>query len=236
MRWRAALVSSNLMQIDRAGWLRTRAPRISCVAVALVAALLISACDASASPPPIQPTAAPTPTPTPNPHLADPAELNAVYSYLGRHGLKIIPNTASTGEAGVRGSLTATYDGWPLLITDYTSAVTLAKDGFVAGAKAGPGDAPFAIVGLNILVEYGPPESAKVPAAPERRFVLSAQRLVDLLDRLLGPLSQRSVVSLKLPPAPSPSVAPSPSAKSSPSAKPRSPAPKPRSPKPSPSR
>jgi hypothetical protein len=122
-----------------------------------------------------------------------------VYAALIGAGLSIVPSTASTG--GPRGEprtrVNLTFDGWPLVPSEFSSSAALAASGYQTGAP-GKGAAPYAFAGLNILVEYGPTGSG-APAAPPERYRASAQTIVDILDPLLGPLSQRSVVPASIP-------------------------------------
>ncbi len=189
-------------------------------------AVLAAACGGAASPAP-SPAPSPTPTPTPNPHLSEPASVDAVFTYLtGIGGLRIVANTASVGVNGVPSKvIDATYAGWPLTLSQFASHAQL-----VAATKFNPkdrtqvGDAPYSIVGLNILVEYGPRSGRTGVTPPDHAYVTSAIALATVLDQLLGPLAQRSVQPIALPtqpPAPGASpAAPSGSAKPSPKASP----------------
>ncbi len=109
-----------------------------------------------------------------------------------------------------------TYDAWPLVLTQYTSAKTLVSEsGFNPKAKPVLGNPPFALAGLNILIEYGSSTQNGPPAAPSAQFVSAFQQLVQIVDPLIGPLQQRSVTAVVLPtptPAPSASALPHPSA------------------------
>ncbi|HEY3523658.1 MAG TPA: hypothetical protein VGK63_08135 [Candidatus Limnocylindrales bacterium] len=95
--------------------------RAAGVAVGLTAALALAACGGGAAPSP-SPSAAPTPTPTPNPHLAAPASVDAVFTWLTRHGLTIIPNNADARDSGEPVKrINATYAGWPLILSQYST-------------------------------------------------------------------------------------------------------------------
>jgi len=174
----------------------------SLATVAFVAAL-VAACGPGATPPPVA-TPDPTPVITPNPHLAEPASVDEVFRLLTRAGLRITPNTASTGADGqLVKRINATYMDWPLVLSQYSSTAALRKaERFGAKVQPRQGDAPFTFAGLNILVEFGPHASNdRVPASPSPAKRDAAIALVAALDSLLGPLVQRSVTPVPLPAA-----------------------------------
>ena len=179
----------------------------------LAAALLVGACGSPAPSTTPAPTAAPTPTP--NPHLTDPASVDVVIRKLAGAGIRIQPNNASSGRNGepVK-AINFTYDGWPLVISQFSSSAALrANAGFDPAKEPRHGDATYIVAGLNILIEYGPGIRTTQDPPPDPRFRSAAMRLVDVLDPLLGPLQQASLDPLPLPsPSPSPTVAPSPTA------------------------
>ena len=192
------------------------------IAPALLAALLVAACGGA------QPSTAPVvdattgPVATPDPHLAEPATADDVLRKLALAGLRITPNNASVGPSGEPiKSINASFEGWPLQISQYSSGVALRKVEKFDPAK-GPrgGDSTYMLVGLNILVEYGPAIHTKKDPPPDARFRSSALKLVEVLDPLLGPLEQVSIDPLPLPGAPA-TTAPSPSAAASPEASPK---------------
>ena len=196
---------------------RARASATASIASLFLFGALLAACGTAAvtpSPPP-----SPTPTPTPDPHLSEPASVGAVFAGLNAAGLKITANNADTGGANgePRKRLNTTYAGWPLILSEFSSAKALASwSGFKADETPGIGDAPFNLVGLNILVEFGP-HAKNAQTVPDPKFVQAAQALVDALDPLLSPLSQSSVQPLEVPlpsaaPSASGSTGPSPSA------------------------
>jgi hypothetical protein len=177
---------------------------------------VLAACGSATGAP--SPTPTPTATPTPDPHLPDPTSVQVVYQALLAAGLKIQPSTASSGGASgePRKSVNATYDGWPLVMREFSSSAALAAVDPTRSSKPGKQDPPFTLAGLNLVFEYGP-AGASAPI-PERQRA-SAQRLADVLDPLIGPLRQRSVVPLVLPdaqPTPEPSAAPSASTSATP--------------------
>ena len=194
------------------------------LALALGAALLAAAC--GSTPATVAPTVTPPPpTATPNPHLTDPASVDVVYNALVRAGLQISANSADTGTGAMIKRYHLTYDAWPLVLTEYTSAKTLVSEsGFNPKAKPVLGNPPFALAGLNILIEYGSSTQNGPPAAPSAQFVSAFQQLVAIVDPLIGPLHQRSVTPVVLPtPTPPPSASPAPH----PSASPGKPTPRP---------
>ena len=137
-------------------------------------------------------------------------------------GLKVVPNNATAGRDGepVK-AVNATLDGWPLVVAQYTSASALRKVAKFNPSK-GPavGDATYTIVGLNILIAYGPQIHDRRAPRPEARFRTSALRIVEVLDPLLGPLQQVTVDPLPLPSRPAASAAASSSAPAPSAAKP----------------
>ena len=177
-------------------------------------ALIAAAC--GSTPPSAPPSAAPTPVVTPNPHLGDPATAQDVFNGLGRQGLKITPNTAvtGTGGAGVITRINATYQGWPLDVTQYKTSADLAKAAaWTAGEAPGRGEPPVALAGYNILVRWGPWGTGTKPAVPEDQKVAALGALVAALDRLISPLRTRTIVPVQVAvvvatTAPGPSSAP----------------------------
>lgn len=184
---------------------RAASPGRIAVRLALLFGVLAASLTGCGSAPTPAPTARPTaaPTPTPNPHLADPATADAVYRGLAAAGLSISANTAVSGGPGgePRTTISATYAGWPLLLSEYSSRAALdAAVGSLAGPP-GQGRPPYAFAGLNILVLYGPMQQLYSPSAPAGPFRTAAAALVDALDPLVGPLRQQAVVAVPLPSA-----------------------------------
>jgi hypothetical protein len=188
-------------------------------------ALLVVACGGAAKPSASAPPVA-APTATPDLHLKDPASVDPIFRALSLGGLRIVANTASEGPGGEPSEIiNATYAGWPLLLSQYSSHSSL-----IAHTKFDPndhnraGDPPFSIVGLNILIQFGPTTGRTGVTPPDASYIAAAQKLVAVIDPLLGPLAQRSVVPLNLPVAsvpPSPSLLPSASPSTKPSTKPK---------------
>ena len=168
----------------------------------LVASLFVTACGSTpASPTPAPSQAAATPSPTPDPHLVAPVALEAVYTALQKAGLKINADTAGVGKPGAEPTrqLVATYEGWPLIISQYSSTKALdqAKK-WKKGKRPGQGEPPLAIKGLNILVEWGP-TTGRRPPEPDARQLAAIDALVTALDPLLYPLSDRAIVKVDVP-------------------------------------
>jgi hypothetical protein len=167
-------------------------------ALALVVLVAAACGSAPASAPP---SVAPTPVATPNPHLADPATAQDVFNGLGRQGLKITPNTAVTGVggAGVVTRINATYQGWPLDVTQYKTSADLAKAAaWATGEAPGRGEPPVALAGYNILVRWGPWGTGTKPPVPEDQRVAALGALVTALDRLISPLRTRTIVPVQV--------------------------------------
>ena len=83
-------------------------------------------------------------------------------------------------------------------------------------------EAPYAWAAMNVLIQYGP-ISAKPPNKPDAGRQDTATKIVELLDPLVWPIYQHSVVSIpSRTPAPTaaPSASPVPSAAPSKAAKP----------------
>ncbi len=183
----------------------------------LVIGVLTAACgSATPTPTPAATTAASAaPVATPDPHLTTPASLEVVFRALQDAGLKLVADTAGTGKAGKEPlrDLVATYEGWPLIISEYSSAKALARaKKWKAGKKPGQGEPPIAIKGQNILVEWGP-TTGKRPPKPDSHQKDALAALIAALDPMLYPLKVRSNVTVELPvhtstPAASPAASP----------------------------
>jgi hypothetical protein len=131
---------------------------------------------------------------------------------MGSAGLKIIPNTASEGSDPIK-RITATYADWPLVLSEFSSAHALQTVGkFDPDRKLSRGEAPYILVGLNIMVEYGPRDTNDpAPTPADARQLKALMALVAALDPLLGPLTQRSIQPVALPtPIPTPTPVPTP--------------------------
>ncbi len=193
---------------------------------AVATAWLVAGCGAAAvaTPTPLPtPTATPVPSRTPQPPLTAPASADAVYLALLADGLVIAPLDA---DAGINGRdpvkrIHATYEGWPLAISQFMTAKSLASGiHWAAGTKPGRGEAPIAFIGENILVQWGPIATTKGPTTPDADHLASAGRLRDALNGLVGPLKSRTIVPIPATPAASPGSSPAAGASAAPSAKP----------------
>jgi hypothetical protein len=133
--------------------------------------------------------------------LVAPASAADVFDALLSAGLTISPNNGSGGSnREPREVINATYAGWPLTLSSFSSAEALGTvGGFEPGAAPGAGDAPYSFAGLNVLVEFGPSTDGELPAAPELRFAAAAGELVDALWPVIGPLAQSAAAPIELP-------------------------------------
>lgn len=192
------------------------------VAALALSAVLVACGGPSGSP---SPNGSGGPVATPDPHLAAPVSVDALYRMLGAAGIHITPNTASKGANGEPVKrIVGTYRDWPIALSQYSSNAALRTE-----AKFDPkvppvrGEAPYIVEGLNILVEFGPRiTNDRSPAPPPGDKTAAMIALVQVLDPLLGPLSQRSVVPLpQIGPAESATPAPSASRKAGPKPTPK---------------
>jgi hypothetical protein len=184
-------------------------------------AVMLTACGATApaSAPPA--TVAPTPVITPDPHLTEPATADAIFNAIRSAGLNLSISNAIGGDPNspIVKQINAAVDNWPLVIVQYKDGATLrAALKWDPKKPPGNGNPPYAFVGLNILVDFGP--SIGKPAPPDSIREAQARALVAALDPLLWPLEQRSVTPI--PTSTAIAVNPSPSTKASakPSTKP----------------
>jgi hypothetical protein len=195
-----------------------RGPQVAAAAIALALSVVVSACGGQSTT--ASQGASGGPVVTPDPHLAEPVSVDALYRMLGAAGIHITPNTASKGPNGEPiKRIVGTYHDWPIVLSQYsTSAVLRSKAKFDPKVPPVRGEAPYIVEGLNILVEFGPRitnDQSPPPPPDDKRAAMIA--LVDVLEPLLGPLSQRSVVPLPLKgPAASPTPAPAASRPASP--------------------
>ena len=174
--------------------------------------LLVAACGQTAAPS-TPPTPIPTPVITPDPHLTEPVTADQVFRILGSAKLGMRANNATLGGGNpdIVKVINADIGNWPLRITEYRSSAALSKDlGWKAGSAPVRNERPYAIAGLNVLVEFGPVSTATTPTTPDASRQQIAASIVTVLDPLLWPLLQHSVAV-----APARTVAPPPSAPSS---------------------
>jgi len=152
---------------------------------------------------------------TPDPHLTEPVAADDVYKAFGSGGVAITPINANLGQGdpNIVKQINANLGGWPLRITQYKSGAVMRRAlDWTPGQAPGGDEAPFAFAGLNILVTFGP-ISARAPSPPDDSRRQAAASIVAILDPLLWPLAQRSVVAI-------PSRTPIPVATPVPTAKP----------------
>lgn len=140
---------------------------------------------------------------TPDPHLAVPATAGQVFTGLGRAGLRITPNSASTYDdetAAVVTRINATYADWPLDVSEFRTAddLTKATSSWKADKGPGKGEPPISIVGHNILITWGPRITNHRPGDLDAQQAAALGELVDALETLLSPLRARSVVPIEL--------------------------------------
>ena len=89
--------------------------------------------------------------------------------------------------------INATYAGWPLVLVEYRSSASRKRlEPITPGRPPGPGDPPFAFAGLNLVIEWGPRLERRRPGPPPATYLAAAVRLAAELDRLIGPLAERS--------------------------------------------
>lgn len=173
--------------------------------------MLLGACGQTAAPS-VRPTSIPTPAITPDAHLTEPVSADQIFRILGSAKLGMKADHATLGgDPGILKVINADIGNWPLRITEYRSSAALHKDlRWKAGAAPARDEAPFAIAGLNVLVEFGPTGSAGTATAPDAGRQQVAASIVAVLDPLLWPLLQHSVTV-----APARTAEPPPSAPSS---------------------
>ena len=196
-----------------------RGARLPILAAGLLALMVVGCAPAAVASAP--PTAEPTPVVTPDPHLKEPVTADQVFRALSAARLGMIANNANSGGGNpdIVKLINADVGSWPLRITEYrTSAVLTRALGWKPGVALGGDEAPYAFAGLNILIQFGP-ISTRPPAAPNVSRQEAVASIIAVLDPLLWPLAQRSVVAVPTRTA-IPTVTPAPSVK--PSAKPSS--------------
>ncbi|MGK2849762.1 MAG: hypothetical protein ACSLFN_02475 [Candidatus Limnocylindrales bacterium] len=192
--------------------------RVGLALTMVVTAWLAAAC---ATPvPSASPTVRPTPVITPDPHLDDPATADAVFLALGSAGLRLTANNAigGTDDSPLIKRINATYLGWPLAVSQYRTSSALAKlTDWPADARPDQGQPPITIVGLNILIEWGPTTGSE-PPTPSGPQLEGLRDMAATLDVLLSPLRARSVVTVPGVVAPSagPSAGTSPAGEATP--------------------
>jgi len=179
------------------------------LAAGAAVALIVMTCCASppASSPPVTPR--PTPVITPDPHLTDPATADDIFRAIRVGGLPLHVTNATSGDPNspVVKRINADIGNWPLIISEYrTSALLRESLKWDPKAPLAQGNPPYAFVGMNILVEFGPVTG--LLSRPDNSRQKQAEGLVALIDPLLWPLEQRSLLPLPVKtPAPATAVA-----------------------------
>jgi hypothetical protein len=193
----------------------------------LFAALAIVAGACGGPPPSTAPVAVATPLVTPNPHLKDPATADQVFIELGKGGLHITATNAASGTDGSEPvkRINATYLGWPLIISQYSTSAALRKatSGWAPGERPRQGEPPINITGMNILVTWGPTTGAE-PKKPDPAKETALTSIIKVLDPLLSPLQARTIVPIAVAgstPTPAPTATPKPTKTPKPSGKPK---------------
>jgi hypothetical protein len=196
-------------------------------AVLVTVALALGAC---ANPPPsaAPPTARPTPVITPDPHLTEPATADEVFTAIRDGDLPLSVNNATAGDPAspIVKRINADIGNWPLVISEFRTRAALRETtGWDAAAPPQQGDPPYAFVGLNVLIQFGPVTGPL--QTPDARRQEQARILVSLLDPLLWPIEQRSVIRIVTKTVPPASGGPAESAATSTAASAASAAPSP---------
>jgi hypothetical protein len=190
-----------------------RARRLPIWAAGLLA-LAVAGCGSSVATS-ASPTPAPTPVVTPDPHLKEPVAADDIYKAFGKGGVAITAINANLGQGNpdIVKQINANLGGWSLRITQFQSSVVMTRDlKWQPGEAPGGNEAPYNFAGLNILIQFGP-ISVRAPSAPDAGRQHDAAAIVALLDPLLWPITQRSVLAI-------PSRTPAPVATPAPTVKP----------------
>lgn len=191
--------------------------RLAAVGLAIVAAIGV-ACGGNAPPSIAPPTPVPTPVITPDPHLNEPATADQVFNALRLGHLPMSVNNATAGDPNspMVKRINAALDNWPLVITEFrTSAQLRSVTKWDPTAPPGQGNPPYAFVGLNVLIEFGPVTG--LLATPDATRQKEAMDIIALIDPLLWPLEQRAVVPIPTKTAtPAATASPAPSVSAAP--------------------
>jgi hypothetical protein len=182
----------------------------------VLAVLIVAACGpaAAASVPP-SPTSLPAPLVTADPHLTAPVTADQIWAALASGRLNPVGNNALISEGAITKRINAELEGWTLRITAYSTAAAMkAAKTWKSGAAPGVGEPPYTFAALNVIVEFGPTSRASRPPAADPEHQATAAQIVALLDPLLWPIEQHSVLTIPartaapLSPSPAPSKAP----------------------------
>ena len=198
-----------------------RGSRLPLGAIGLLA-LILAACGPSAvaSAPP---SASPTPLVTPDPHLREPVTADDMFRILvaARIPLQCPNANLGNGNPKIVKQINCTVGGWPLRIIQYTTAADLTRAlDWTAGSAPGGNEAPYNWAGLNILIQLGP-TSARAPSTPDQARQATAATVFAVLDPLLWPIAQHSVVAVAgRTPIPAATPTPTPTATAKPTPKP----------------
>ncbi len=189
---------------------KLRPHRIGFVAVAVLIAGVVVACgSAASSATPRPPTPSPYAFPTPWPPFTTPPTADQVYLALLADRIEILPTTASSGANGKDPikQIDGTYKGLPITIGQYKTAATLkAATKWKPGATPKAGESAAAFIGQDILVRWGPAVGPTVTTLTDAQ-VTEALALRSALERLLGPLTDRTIVPVAVA-TPIPSASP----------------------------
>ncbi len=197
-----------------------RLPRWAASFVVLATALALVAVGCGGGTASAPPSAVPTPSPTPDPHLTGNVTADQMYGILVAAKLGLTANNANLGhgDPNIVKQINGAIGGWPLRITEYRSPSILQKAlRWTPGSTPGSDEAPYAFAAMNVLIQYGP-ISAKAPATPDSARQTTATSIVTLLDPLMWPIDQHSVVAI---PSRTPAPTPAPSASAEPSKTPK---------------
>jgi hypothetical protein len=182
----------------------------------LTAALALAGC--STTPPSAAPaTVRPTAAITPDPHLTEPVTADQIFTAIRVGDLPLSVNNATSGDptSPIVKRINADIGNWPLVISEFRTGAALREAlGWDPAVPPQQGDPPYSFVAMNVLVQFGPVTGPL--AAPDERRTNQAEILIGLLDPLLWPIEQRSVVPIptkaaEASPAPSGSGAVAPS-------------------------
>lgn len=190
-----------------------RLPRWATGFGALTVAVAIGAAGCGGSGPSPSPSAVAKPSPTPDPHLTGTVTADQLYGILVTAKLGLTASNANLGHGNpnIVKQINGAIGGWPFRITEYRSPSIMQKAlGWAPGSQPGGDEAPYAWAAMNILIQFGP-ISAKAPAKPDAARQDTASRIIALLDPLMWPIAQHSVVTIPSR-TPAPSAAPSASA------------------------
>ena len=157
---------------------------------------------------------------------------DSIFVALQRGKVQFTTNNAilGHGDEPLIKQINLSLAGWPLRIVQYRSEADRVRTmRWKAGEFPGGEEPPYAFAALNVVVQFGP-ISARAPAVPPADRQALAAQIVSVLDPLLWPLQQHSVMVI---PARTPEPTPAPVVTAAPSKAPPSKAPG-KTPKPSP--